>query len=178
MAADRVDFRRQGAASPSGRPTLSGSPCRAAPLSRHGTPSRKLRVRSPDPGEGCDSPGRDGESATDFRKSWDCHECTRHLWGGRSREYGLADARVRVVSTFSDEDGRVSAMTHTWILDVLTDLGIYARDHDLTALAEQLDDARHVASTEIASRAEDRDPDGTERRRTATRHEGEARGAL
>ena len=43
-------------------------------------------------------------------------------------------------------------MTHTWILDVLADLKAYARKNDLGALAEQLDDARLVAVSELARR--------------------------
>ncbi|RYH08798.1 hypothetical protein [Tropicimonas sp. IMCC6043] len=69
-------------------------------------------------------------------------------------------------------------MKHAWILDVLTDLGSYARGNGLTALAEQLDDARHVASAEIVCQAGGSDPDGADRRRVAARHEGEARGAV
>ena len=44
-------------------------------------------------------------------------------------------------------------MTHNWILDVLADLKTYARKNDLVALAELLDDARHVAAAELAQRA-------------------------
>ncbi|WP_082176232.1 hypothetical protein [Pseudaestuariivita atlantica] len=40
---------------------------------------------------------------------------------------------------------------HDWILDVLTDLKQYARANGMLTLAEQLDDTRLVASTEIAS---------------------------
>ncbi|NDR58972.1 hypothetical protein FPS10_21515 [Pseudoruegeria sp. M32A2M] len=70
-------------------------------------------------------------------------------------------------------------MNHEWILDVLTDLGAYAREHDLHALSEQLDDARHVASAEIATRAVASVPNGTERRQPKpASHEGEARSAL
>ena len=45
-------------------------------------------------------------------------------------------------------------MTHTWILDVLTDLKDYARKNELTALADQLDDTQFVAATELASQAD------------------------
>ena len=70
-------------------------------------------------------------------------------------------------------------MTHEWMLDVLADLGTYARKHNLRALAEQLDDTRHVASAEIATRAGSSVPTGTERRKpTSAAHEGEARGAV
>ena len=41
-------------------------------------------------------------------------------------------------------------MSHDWILDVLADLKAYARKNDLRALAEQLDDAAHVAVVELA----------------------------
>jgi hypothetical protein len=44
-------------------------------------------------------------------------------------------------------------MTHGWILDVLADLKAYARKNGLTALAEQLDDTRHVAVAELAQRS-------------------------
>jgi hypothetical protein len=44
-------------------------------------------------------------------------------------------------------------MSHNWILDVLADLKAYARKNDLTALAEQLDDTRHVAVAELAQRS-------------------------
>lgn len=42
-------------------------------------------------------------------------------------------------------------MTHSWILDVLADLGTYARAHDLKALATQLDEAQRVAEAELRS---------------------------
>ncbi|MEM0937290.1 MAG: hypothetical protein AAF646_08995 [Pseudomonadota bacterium] len=41
-------------------------------------------------------------------------------------------------------------MQHDWVLDVLSDLTAFARENGLPELAEQLDDARHVASQEIA----------------------------
>jgi hypothetical protein len=44
-------------------------------------------------------------------------------------------------------------MAHQWILDVLADLKVYARRNDLTALAEYLEDARHIAVEELASGA-------------------------
>lgn len=40
-------------------------------------------------------------------------------------------------------------MSHTWILDVLADLKVYARKNKLMALAEHLDDAHHVAVAEF-----------------------------
>ncbi|QBF33620.1 hypothetical protein CFI11_20730 [Thalassococcus sp. S3] len=42
-------------------------------------------------------------------------------------------------------------MQHDWILDVLADLNTFAKANGLGALAEQLDDAKLVAATEIAS---------------------------
>ena len=45
-------------------------------------------------------------------------------------------------------------MTHDWILDVLTDLRSFALSNGMTALAEQLDDTKLVASAEVASLAE------------------------
>ena len=39
-----------------------------------------------------------------------------------------------------------------WILDVLSDLGAFAVENGLTALAEQLDDTKLIAAAEIASR--------------------------
>ena len=79
---------------------------------------------------------------------------------------------------FSNAAERDSAMNHEWILDVLTDLGAYARKHDLRALAEQLDDTRHVASAEIATRTVFAASGATERRQPkSASHEGEARGA-
>lgn len=44
-------------------------------------------------------------------------------------------------------------MRHDWIIDVLTDLTTFARDNQLEALAEQLDDTQLVAQIEIASAA-------------------------
>jgi hypothetical protein len=44
-------------------------------------------------------------------------------------------------------------MSHNWILDVLADLKAYARKNDLSALAEHLDDTRHVAVAEISGRS-------------------------
>lgn len=41
-------------------------------------------------------------------------------------------------------------MPYDWILDVLTDLRAFAGANGLTALAEQLDDTRHLAVAEIA----------------------------
>ena len=45
-------------------------------------------------------------------------------------------------------------MKHSWMLDVLADLSAYAQKNDLTALAEQLDDTRHVAVSELVAQAE------------------------
>lgn len=42
-------------------------------------------------------------------------------------------------------------MRNVWILDVLADLKSFARNNDMGALAEQLDDAMLVAAGEIAS---------------------------
>lgn len=41
-------------------------------------------------------------------------------------------------------------MQSTWIVDVIADLRTYARTNDLSALAEQLDDALMVAAIETA----------------------------
>ncbi|WP_171239795.1 hypothetical protein [Ruegeria sp. HKCCA5491] len=38
-----------------------------------------------------------------------------------------------------------------WILDVLSDLNAFAVENGLTALAEQLDDTKLIATAEIAS---------------------------
>lgn len=43
-------------------------------------------------------------------------------------------------------------MTNDWILDVLTDLKVFAHTNGLPALAEQLEDARDMAQIEMASR--------------------------
>ncbi len=45
-------------------------------------------------------------------------------------------------------------MQNGWILDVLADLRAFARQNDLPALAEQLDDTRVIAAAELASIAE------------------------
>lgn len=42
-------------------------------------------------------------------------------------------------------------MQNEWILDVLADLKTFAQKNGLGALAEQLDDTRYVASTELAA---------------------------
>lgn len=42
-------------------------------------------------------------------------------------------------------------MKHDWILDVLTDLGTFARENDLLTLEAQLDETQMVAAIEIAS---------------------------
>lgn len=86
---------------------------------------------------------------------------------------------LRLCQRFSDEAERESAMKHEWILDVLTDLNSYARKHGLGDLAEQLNDARHVAAAEIAVQAEAPASSGIERRApTTAEHGGEARSAL
>lgn len=45
-------------------------------------------------------------------------------------------------------------MKYDWILDVLADLKTFAQSNGLDALAEQLDDTRLIAATEIVSLAE------------------------
>ena len=70
-------------------------------------------------------------------------------------------------------------MSHTWILDVLADLKAYARRNDLGALAEHLDDTRHVAVAELARVAGGPvllELDGTGAGRTD--HAGRSRGAM
>lgn len=42
-------------------------------------------------------------------------------------------------------------MKNEWILDVLADLRSFAQANDLYVLAEQLDDTRLIAATELAS---------------------------
>lgn len=70
-------------------------------------------------------------------------------------------------------------MNHDWMLDVLTDLGAYARKHGLMTLARQLDDTRCAASMEISGRSDGPVPDETERSAPlAADHEGEARSVL
>lgn len=46
-------------------------------------------------------------------------------------------------------------MKHDWILDVLTDLRKFAGTNGFSALAEQLDDTKLVASLELAQRSRD-----------------------
>lgn len=41
-------------------------------------------------------------------------------------------------------------MRNEWILDVLADLQTFARDNGLSALAEQMNETRLVAATELA----------------------------
>lgn len=56
-------------------------------------------------------------------------------------------------------------MPHDWMIRVLEDLQSYARLHGLVALAEQLDQARLLALTEIANlpaTASDGREDGSE----------------
>lgn len=45
-------------------------------------------------------------------------------------------------------------MKNDWILDVLADLRTFAQANGLDALADQLDDTRLVAATEIVAMAE------------------------
>lgn len=45
-------------------------------------------------------------------------------------------------------------LQNEWILDVLTDLGNFARQNGMRALAEQIDDTKIVASAELVSRVE------------------------
>lgn len=52
-------------------------------------------------------------------------------------------------------------MTHTWILDVLTDLKAFALKNDLPVLSGQLDQASIVASAEIASKTQSRQRENT-----------------
>ena len=42
-------------------------------------------------------------------------------------------------------------MQNEWILDVLADLGTFARQNGLVELAEQIDDTRLVAAAELAA---------------------------
>lgn len=70
-------------------------------------------------------------------------------------------------------------MTHEWMLDVLTDLRAYAQKHKLPAVAEQLEDARHVAIAEF-SRLNGVSESATklEGAPDRARHAGEARGTM
>jgi hypothetical protein len=43
-------------------------------------------------------------------------------------------------------------MGHDWVFDVLRDLGSYARQNDLPALAAKVEEARVLAEAEIAQR--------------------------
>ncbi len=45
-------------------------------------------------------------------------------------------------------------MKNEWILDVLDDLRSFAQDHHLSALSEQLDDARLIAASELAAQGD------------------------
>lgn len=69
-------------------------------------------------------------------------------------------------------------MKHSWMLDVLADLSVYAQKNDLTALAEQLDDTRHVAVAEFVSLSggEPQGKDGGEP--LGARHEARVGGAI
>ena len=49
------------------------------------------------------------------------------------------------------QGGGAGAMQHEWMIRVLEDMQAYARLHGLVALAEQLDQTRLLALTEIAS---------------------------
>ena len=46
-------------------------------------------------------------------------------------------------------------MQHDWILDVLADIRTYAQSNGLSAVAEQIEDARTVAMAEFASGTEE-----------------------
>lgn len=48
------------------------------------------------------------------------------------------------------------AVSDNWIVDVLTDLMAYAEKNGLSVTAEQLDDARLIALTEISSMSRER----------------------
>lgn len=56
-------------------------------------------------------------------------------------------------------------MAHDWVFDVLDDLKTYAAANGLPALAAKAEEARHVASVEIAAlqtgEARDAGPDDT-----------------
>ncbi len=43
-------------------------------------------------------------------------------------------------------------MGHAWVFDVLRDLGSYARENDLPALAAKVEEALALAEAEIAQR--------------------------
>lgn len=58
-------------------------------------------------------------------------------------------------------------MRNEWILDVLADLQRFARDNGLSVLAEQLDDTRLVAATELALTGEGHSGDEREPARAA-----------
>ena len=47
-------------------------------------------------------------------------------------------------------------MNSDWILEVLSELKLFAEQHDLPLLAEQLDDTAIVALSEIASKTENK----------------------
>lgn len=47
-------------------------------------------------------------------------------------------------------------MSDKWIVDVLTDLMAYAEENGLSVTAEQLDDARLIALTEISNMAREK----------------------
>lgn len=49
-------------------------------------------------------------------------------------------------------------MRDKWILDVLADLATFARQNGMAALAEHLDDTKHLAAAELALKSE-RKPD-------------------
>lgn len=42
-------------------------------------------------------------------------------------------------------------MKHDWILDVLADLKTFAQANDMAALADQLDETRQIAASEIVT---------------------------
>ena len=49
-------------------------------------------------------------------------------------------------------------MANEWIMDVLADLRTFARQNDLPALAEQLEDSALVAAAEITSQERRQSP--------------------
>jgi hypothetical protein len=65
-------------------------------------------------------------------------------------------------------------MKYDWILDVLADLKTFAQSNGLDALAEQLDDTRLIAATEIVSLAERASPEVRGDDAATGRHFGES----
>jgi hypothetical protein len=77
----------------------------------------------------------------------------------RRREGGAAGCNdFSTMSAQSSPDAERSAgVTHDWMIRVLEDLQTYARLHGMRALAEQLDQTRLLAMTEIANLPDTRD---------------------